>query len=302
MRLPTPGWILRQTQSRKMPPGPPTADRIPQQPVSPESQAPANRHGRLAALAVPPLMAVILLYRVLADLQVTVLRPETLLIAAGWLGGACLLGVVAAFGGRTARILVLGLVVLVWTDVTFRVSTAFEVLTPASRAVAARDRTRVADIRAIQAALERHIAEIGPLPKPADYGEGTGPAAFWEGWWDSSAHDDNGDGRPFLEFLIDRGVMSEVPVDPSNEAPAGGHPSRGQQYVYYVVPPGYAYEGGQCNSSAASTYLLGVTDLESENQRPPTGVSGSGCDCLWRNQPNFFQQHFDFIVCGQFVP
>jgi hypothetical protein len=261
-----------------------------------------SRHERLASLCVPPLFAVVLLYRVLASLQVTVLRPETLLIAAGWLGGWCVLGLVAAFGGRVARGLVLGLVVLLWVDVTVQVSGVFEALTPASREVAARDGTRVADIRAIQAALERHLAEVGPLPRPADYGEGTGPAAFWEGWWDISTHDGNDDGRPFLEFLVDRGLMTAVPVDPLNQAPADDHPSRGQQYVYYVVPPGYDYEGGQCGSHGQSTYLLGITDLERESSRPPADVAGSGCECLWRDSPNFFQQHFDFVVCGQFAP
>lgn len=247
-------------------------------------------------------MAVVLLYRVLADLQVTVLRPETLLIAAGWIGGACVLGALAAFGGSVVRALVLGLVVLVWVDVTFHLAGAFDAMTPASRTVAARDRARLTDIRTLQDALERHIAEVGPLPSPADYGEGTGPAEFWAGWWDISTHDGNGDARPFLEFLIDRGLMPTVPVDPLNEAPADGHPSRGQQYVYFVAPPGYGYEGGQCGDPSAATYLLGITDLERERERPPSRVAGSGCDCLWRDKPDFFQPYFDFVVCGRFTP
>jgi hypothetical protein len=256
---------------------------------------------RVASFVVPPLTAVALLYAVLAELQITVLRPETLLLVAVWLGGGVALGLVASFGRKSVRLVVLSLMVVLWADVTFSLSTVFDLLGPEARAVGARDRRRVADLTAIRTALERHIAEIGPLPRPRDYGEGIGPADFWEGWWDVSSQDGNGDGRPFLEFLVDRGLMTAVPVDPVNRSAADGHPSRGEQYVYFVAPPHYDYQGGQCGAPGSSTWMLAITDLERESRRPPTGVEGSGCECLWRDKPDFFQDYFDYITCGQFL-
>ncbi len=261
-----------------------------------------GRSQRLAALVVPPLTAFVLLYNVFADLQITVFRAETLELAAGWMGGGLALGCLAAFGGERLRIAVLGLMVVLWADVTFGAFTVFDALGPESRAVSARDRRRVADVTAIAEALDRHVREVGPLPRPGDYGEGMGPVDFWDGWWDVSTLDGNGDGRPFMEFLVDRGLMTSVPVDPTNQPPADRHPSRGQQYAYFVVPPGYDYQGGQCGDPGASTYLIAVTDLERESERPPTGVSGSGCECLWRNKPDFFQQYFDYLKCGTATP
>ena len=258
------------------------------------------RRARLSVLLIPPLAIFALLYHVMANLQITVLRPQTIVVIGASLGAATLLGVLAAWSRSWLRVGVLTLIAVIWIDATFDLSAAFVRLTPDARSVAARDRTRLADLIAIQSALERHIDTIGPLPAPADYGEETGAATFWQGWWDESAHDGNGDGRPFLEFLVDRGLMTSVPVDPINRTSADSGPAHGQQYVYYVAPPGYGYAGGHCGASAQSVYLLGITDLERETTRPPAGVGGSGCDCLWRAEPNFFQQHFDYVVCGRF--
>jgi len=263
-------------------------------------RGPTGRSQRLASLAVPPLTACVLLYHVLADLQITVLRPETLVLVAGWLGAGVGLGLAAYFGGERLRVLILSLMVVLWVDVTFSLSTSFDLLAPELRVAAARDRQRLANLSEIQQALDRHVREIGPLPRPADYGEGTGPIDFWDGWWDVSSVDGNNNGRPFLDFLVDRGLMTEVPLDPVNRPGVDLHPSRGHQYVYFVVPPGYDYQGGQCGEPEASTYLLAITNLERELERPPTGVSGSGCECLWRDAPNFFQDYFDYVVCDQF--
>jgi hypothetical protein len=48
--------------------------------------------------------------------------------------------------------------------------------------------------------------------------------------------------------------------------------------------------------------MLGITDLRSEVTRPPANIKGSGCECLWRDQPNFFQSQFDYVLCGTFRP
>lgn len=258
----------------------------------------AGRRQRWASFLVPLLTFASLLYAVLASLHVTVLRAETLALVAGWLGAGLVFGLLAAVGGERVRILVLSLMVVIWADATFGLSKVLDVLDPEVRALGARDRQRLDDIRAIQLALERHVREIGPLPQPGDYGEAMGLSYFWENWWDVSSIDGNGNGRPFLEFLEDRGLMTKVPVDPINRPSADANPTRGQQYSYFVVPAGYIYEGGQCGGPGASTFLLAVTDLERESQRPPTGVTGSGCECLWKDKPDFFQPYFDYFVCG----
>ena len=250
---------------------------------------------------MPPVVAVALLYQVLSQLQVAVLHTATLLVIGAVLVLALGLGLAARFGGTVVRVAVLALVAVCWLDVAFGLGAMFEPLTPAARAAAARDRTRLDDISAIRDALERHIREIGPLPRPAAYGEQTGPPEFWNGWWDTSTHDGNGNGRPFLDFLVDRGLMAEVPLDPANQASPDRNPTRGQQYAFFVAPAGYVYEGGHCGGTTQAVYMLGVTDLEGEQTRP-TGLAGSGCECLWLGKRGFFDEHFDYLVCGAFRP
>lgn len=262
-----------------------------------------SRSARLAAFSAPPITAVALLYHVLADLQVTVLRRDTLAVIGLTLALAMIGGALAAFAGARTRAIVLSIVAVLWVDMAFGLSRVFDELAPERRAVNARDRKRLRDVATIQAALEDHITRIGPLPMPPDYREGIGPSNFWEGWWDVSSEDTNGDGLYFLDFLVKSEVMTEVPLDPLNLPASDRDPTRGSQYTFFVVPAGYAYRGGQCPENAGySTYLLGVTDLERETDRPPSRVSGSGCDCLWRERPNFFQHYFDYVVCGRFKP
>ena len=241
-----------------------------------------------------------LLYHALSGLQITLLHPATLWLVALALAIGVAAGVVAGIGGRWTRTCVLALSATAWLDVTLSLPTVFAGLTPSARAARSRDRQRIADIHAVQQALERYIAEHGALPVPSAYGEQAGPPTFWEDWWDVSTVDRNGDGRFLLDFLSTSGLMPEVPVDPVNTPAPDGHPASGSQYAYLVVPPGYGYKGGQCAEHARnSTYLLAVTDLEGQHTRP-TRVGGSGCACLWRDEPDFFQQHFDFVVCGRF--
>jgi hypothetical protein len=268
-----------------------------------EAAVAGGRGGRLVAFIVPPVTALLLLYHALAGLQITVMRRETLIVILSTFGGSIVVGLIAAFGGRRARVLVLSVVALLWLDMAVGLPTQFDALTPETRRVSARDRQRVADIHTLQSALERYIAQYGALPRPGNYGEGYGRGDFWEGWWDVSSNDGNGDGRFFLDFLLERGVLSAVPLDPDNTPSPDGHPARGRQYVYFVAPEGYEYGGGRCDQhSGYSTYVLAVTDLEREAGRPPRGVSGSGCECLWRDNPDFFQPYFDYLVCGRFKP
>ncbi|HEX2123871.1 MAG TPA: hypothetical protein VHL59_19760 [Thermoanaerobaculia bacterium] len=160
----------------------------------------------------------------------------------------------------------------------------------------------MADLLRIRSALQTYLRTEGPLPMPAEYGEGEASKSpgFWQNWWDVSGVDGDGDGKPFLDFLADSGVMPSVPVDPENRAAADGGPLGGRQYVYFVVPPDYDYAGGSCLAGRRWVYMLGITDLRSEVARPPKNIRGSGCDCLWRDQPNLFQDQFDYVVCGTF--
>ncbi|HEV7765571.1 MAG TPA: hypothetical protein VGQ76_11260 [Thermoanaerobaculia bacterium] len=256
---------------------------------------------RVASFLVPVLTAFALLYQVLGSLRIAVTHPATLPIIGITLAIAIAAGLLAALGPMWLRVGALALCAFVFIDVTFRLSDVFEHLRPELRRQAARDEQRVSDIRAIQAALEEHIARVGSLPIPTQYGEASGPQEFWKDWWDVSSEDRNADGRPFLEFLVDAGILPSVPVDPVNQA-AADDPRSGKQYVYFVVPPGYTYgTDGVCDARPNRWfYMLAITDIEGDLSRPPTTVAGSGCQCLWRDAPNFFQQHFDYVVCGTF--
>ncbi|HEU4888960.1 MAG TPA: hypothetical protein VFV49_13825 [Thermoanaerobaculia bacterium] len=225
----------------------------------------------------------------------------TLLIIAVTLAIAAGAGIVAALSPTVIRVGVLVFCAFVFLDVTFHLPGFFSRLRPQGRRQVTRDEKRIADLHRIKAALEQYVAQVGPLPRPADYGEAAGLPGFWQGWWDVSSRDVNRNQLPFLDFLVDDGILSTVPVDPLNSPAADGDPRGGSQYVYFVVPAEYEYAGGTCDARPNRWhYLLGITDLEEEPSRPPTTFRGSGCECLWRDQPNYFQKQFDYVVCGTF--
>jgi hypothetical protein len=255
---------------------------------------------RVASFLVPVLTAVILLYQVVTDLRIAVLQGATLWVIGLAMLAAAVAGLLAAFGPAVVRVGVLVACTLLFLDVSFHLSGAFDHLRPEGRTRVSRDEKRIADMHRIKAALDQYTARIGPLPSPMEYGEEAGVPSFWNQWWDISSRDGNQDGAPFLGFLTDAGILPSVPVDPVNRSP-DGDPRHGQQYVYYLVPPAYQYQGGTCDARPDRWhYLIGVTDLEEETRRPPARAAGSGCDCLWKNKPNFFQQHFDYVLCGAF--
>jgi hypothetical protein len=255
---------------------------------------------RVASFLVPFLTAFVLLYQVLADLRIAVIHAATLEIIGMTLAVAAAAGVLAAFGPPVVRVVVLAVCVILFLDVTLHLSGVFRGMAPEVRKSVSRDDRRIADLHRIKAALDRYMREVGPLPLPDDYGEATGPEGFWQGWWDSSAADGDHDGIPFLDFLVDAGIMTPVPLDPVNQAAAEGRVRGGHQYLYFLVPPGYEYAGGTCDPTPNRWhYMLAITTLE---QKPANDAAprGSGCSCLWRDAPNFFQQHFDYVLCGSF--
>ncbi|MFL6244705.1 MAG: hypothetical protein ACJ74H_01675 [Thermoanaerobaculia bacterium] len=256
---------------------------------------------RLACFLVPVVTAMVLLYQVLTDLRIAVLHDATLLIIGVTLAIAVAAGVIAALGPAVVRVAVLTLCALVFLDVTFRLPGLFERLQPQGRKQVTRDEQRIADIHKIKAALDQYLAQVGPLPSPADYGEATGLKTFWQDWWDTSSQDGDGDKLPFLDFLVDSGILASVPVDPVNKGSADDDPRGGQQYVYFVVPPDHQYGGGTCDASPNRWhYMIAITDLEQEPRRSPKMFPGSGCSCLWKDLPDYFQKHFDYILCGSF--
>ena len=252
----------------------------------------------LASFLVPVLTMAALLYRGLAAVDVNVADPAALLVIGAALSIGVLLGLVAALGGDRLRILAFSLTTVIFVDMTVRPDRVFDAFD--RWATARRDAQRVANLHRIKDALDRYTETVGALPEPALYGEATGPNAFWPGWWDVSAVDGDGDGEPFLDFLAEHGIR--VPLDPINRTTDPVDPRAGSQFVYFVVPAGYQYQGGACAAwSHKWVYVLAITDLETEASRPPQEAQGSGCDCLWRDAPNFFAQHFDYVLCGSFV-
>jgi len=162
----------------------------------------------------------------------------------------------------------------------------------------ARDVRRIADLRQIQIALEMYINKNDTLPIAYQYGERNVSPGWWDGWWDLSSGDGDGDGIYFLDFLVDDGILKSVPVDPLNDpADYNGYPYRnvaGHRYVYIRVTSNYSYQGGSCVYRKANVYMLGISDLEYY----PSGSFNSGCECLWQDRPNMFQNTFDYIICG----
>jgi hypothetical protein len=255
---------------------------------------------RVASFLVPLLTAVILLYQVLGSLQIAVMHSATLLVIGVTLAAAAVAGLLAAIGPVLVRVAVFALCAFLFADVTFHLSAVFDRLRPEARRRLTRDDQRVADLHRIKAALDDYVARVGPLPMPEEYGEAAGPPEFWKDWWDVSSQDRNGDGVPFLDFLVHEGMLPAVPVDPVNAAP-DADPRSGKQYIYFIVPPDYDYAGGTCDARPNRWhYMVAITKLEDEATPQRAKARGSGCECLWRDQPNFFREHFDYVLCGAF--
>ena len=247
-----------------------------------------------------------MLYEGLVSLQVALTRHETLAVVGVTLAVAACAGALAAFGAAWLRVLVFAVVAAAMLDVSLHLPGAIVRATrsnTAAESAIARDSRRVADLHRIKTALGRYAVGHGTLPRPVDYGEATGSPELSDDWWDLSSEDLDRDGQRFLSFLVESGAMSAVPVDPLNEPALDGAPTGGRHYAYLVIPAGYQYRGGVCAASQdAAMYLLAVTDLETEASRPPQQFTRSGCDCLWRDDPGFFDRQFDYVLCGTVPP
>lgn len=166
-----------------------------------------------------------------------------------------------------------------------------------------RDTRRISDLKQIQNALEQYIEANQSIPSPISYGRANVSPGFWDGWWDISTYTTGTTG--FMNFLVTSGFMSKVPVDPVN-SPAGfngGPNAQNSSYYYYVyfrVPKTYAgFGGGSCTLNITDIYLIGLKNLETDSARPSVKFPGSNCDCLWNTNKKYFQQFFDYVICGQ---
>lgn len=123
----------------------------------------------------------------------------------------------------------------------------------------ARDAKRLSDLRAIYQALVLYELDNGFIPTTSSY---SGNNA---GGWDNSVDGD------FLQFLVDDGYMSTVPVDPLNNAtgsqmsaPAPGEEAYGYRYYCYPGTPatrglslGYRRESDSTFVNYNSVFTLG---------------------------------------------
>jgi hypothetical protein len=169
-----------------------------------------DRPKRIASFAIPPVTAIILLYQVLANLQIALTRIETALVAGLCLGVAGVAGGFAAFGGNKVRVAVFTGSVLLLLDASIHLPAVFEKLQPQHRAIRARardfdgdGRSDVAVFRSSSAtwlviqsstdtAVQTDWGLEGDIPVPGDYdGDGkTDLAVYRSGTWHVLASND----------------------------------------------------------------------------------------------------------------
>jgi len=146
----------------------------------------------------------------------------------------------------------------------------------------ARDAKRLADMQQIVKALMLYYDDKnGRFPgSTSSYGESE-PLGC--GGWDSSAADNDSDGRFFIEPLETDGIMPKVPLDPINTAVA----CNGYTYRYYRYGAGTS----GCDAIRGAFFVLGVNDMETSGRPYP---ASPGWSCPSRN----WQGEFDWVIGG----
>ncbi|MBP9691116.1 type II secretion system protein [Candidatus Woesebacteria bacterium] len=142
-----------------------------------------------------------------------------------------------------------------------------------------RDTKRIQDANEIWKKLLIYKIQNGNTPSTSSYGECSSQC----GCWDSSSADTDGDGKPFVDFLVDTGVLEKSPVDPQESTTAGCG-----NYDYYTYPAGEY----SCDATRGTYMVLGIRDLESSG-RPHKDSPGWACGTRdWKLE-------FDWVV-GQY--
>jgi len=141
-----------------------------------------------------------------------------------------------------------------------------------------RDAERLQDISQILTALTIYRANEGQYPGPTrDYGECEGC-----GCWDTSTIDNDGDGNPFIDPLIDTDTVTIVPVDPVGTGTCGGF-----TYRYYRYGAGSSH----CDAFKGAFFVLGINDMETSVRPHPDSPGWSCPDRNWQNE-------FDWVTGG----
>lgn len=154
-----------------------------------------------------------------------------------------------------------------------------------------KDARRMSDITEIKDAIIRYWIDNGNYPgTTASYGEdnsGTGMC----GGWDSSWQDKDGDGKPFIDPLVDGNYIERSPQDPSLDA---GKTAGCGNYDYYRYTAG-SYG---CDASRGDYFVIGIRDLEASS-RPATGSPGWSCPGNATQSARNWQTEFDWVM-GKF--
>jgi len=128
--------------------------------------------------------------------------------------------------------------------------------------IKARDTKRMADKEQIVNALELYRNSVGHYPYNTD-NDASG--------WDYGYSGGLASGDIFIQPLVDTGLFSPTPGDPTNTAIAGG-------YRYYRYPEGY---WGRCDPALGALYIFQITFESSDFQSKvpvfscPAGTDGT---------------------------
>ncbi|MDO8436356.1 MAG: type II secretion system protein [bacterium] len=143
----------------------------------------------------------------------------------------------------------------------------------------ARDAKRLSDMKQIVLALQLYHDKYEKYPgSTSSYGE----AEVICGGWDTSNVDNDGDGKPFIEPLVDEKLMGGVPKDPIGTGNCGGY-----EYRYYR----YSVGGYGCDASRGDYFVLGINNMETSGNPYP---KSPGWSCPSRN----WQPEFDWVIGG----
>jgi len=147
----------------------------------------------------------------------------------------------------------------------------------------ARDARRLQDMHQIILALQLHYDKYERYPDPCGDGGGYGECEGVCGGWDTSTVDNDGDGKPFIESLVDEKLIS-VPGDPIGGGTCGGFTYR--YHRYNCTNGGSSYP---CYGCTRPFFVLGINDIETSGRPYPDSPSWS---CPSRN----WQGEFDWVT------